>query len=341
MPLQQFILSLISNGRVRETVSDMESFLRKYNSPLAQTLYPLLFQELKAAKHPAIPLILESAYKNALVREMTMEKAQQDLEALLKSARLNYLFYKGLSVLNRYYDMPGTRPMRDIDILVDKKDLDGLKTVLAENGFAFSWSTNYHFQFRKNSLVYEFHTALFSYKYRVMFRLQEIDHEEILKTASIGNELYLLLTTLQHFDEMGTRLIPFLDIYHIISKGINQESWRELVAGCEAAFPVLFCHHTMEGRFGYSPFTEELLDAIRKGGKRVIPAETEERIKKLALHALKKTDTYWTVFKMAENKMGKLFHLARPPEEIYAHYSAGSRLPWITHIFRSVRRLGN
>ena len=181
MSLLLFILSILKGKRVEKLDFDLNAFIDKIKDNRASTLYPLLYNELKKQSYPNIPEKLKSSYYVNLAYVTFLEKEYDSLKKLLDINNINYLLYKGIDIEGKYYKMPGTRPMRDIDILINKQDINKITELLLNKGYEFTWSCNYHSQFKKNNVLYEVHTALFSYKYLIFFDLFNIDNNKILK----------------------------------------------------------------------------------------------------------------------------------------------------------------
>ena len=59
------------------------------------------------------------------------------LTKIFKKNNLKFVFLKGIHLINNYYDDFMYRPIRDIDVLIDKSDIDKVINVLLKNGYSF------------------------------------------------------------------------------------------------------------------------------------------------------------------------------------------------------------
>ena len=65
------------------------------------------------------------------------------LNKIFKKNNLKFVFLKGIHLINNYYDDFMYRPIRDIDILIDKSDIDEVINVLLKNGYSFQKDINH------------------------------------------------------------------------------------------------------------------------------------------------------------------------------------------------------
>lgn len=61
------------------------------------------------------------------------------LNNILNHHKIKFLFLKGVHLLSTYYDDIIERPLRDIDILVQKKDIKRIVYILKKNGYRFEY----------------------------------------------------------------------------------------------------------------------------------------------------------------------------------------------------------
>lgn len=64
------------------------------------------------------------------------------LNQLLKNNKIKFVFLKGMHLINSYYDDLIERPVRDIDILVEKKDIKKIVHILKNNGYKFEFDVD-------------------------------------------------------------------------------------------------------------------------------------------------------------------------------------------------------
>ncbi|OGJ86095.1 MAG: hypothetical protein A2268_02660 [Candidatus Raymondbacteria bacterium RifOxyA12_full_50_37] len=298
-----------------------------------ESLWPLRYYLGKNSPDNQSPPHFKDAYAKVLAYSIFMAEQEKKLSLLLDSINASHLLFKGLDIESRFYPGPGTRPQSDIDLLVDPAAMPQIHTLLVENGFAFNWSGNYHHVYKKDSISFEIHTAFCSYKYLLYFDLLNLNYLDLFQTKSLSPELYLLCCAIQFYDENASRPIPLVDMYQIISSGIDLHAWTELVKNRSAGFPVYFAHFWMEEHLGYSPWTEELL----------APLGWDNAKKNIAAMVVKtqniKEKDFWTLFRMADNKPMKLLRTFFPPKEVYAGHVGAGRFPLLAHILKTARRL--
>lgn len=324
MTLLNFLLTLFHGRQTRSGIPVYELIKARIQQGRYRALAPLLFDELRNSGVHSPPDFLKQAYFAQLTHFAMLERENASLLELLRKNGVDCLPYKGMDLGCRFYRTPHLRPQGDIDILIKPADRDRLGILLASQEYQFTWGGHYHAQYLKNGLYFEFHTRVVSYKYEVYFELQKLTTSALIEMGAISPEQYLLISALQHYDEMGARLTPLVDIFQIISHGINPDAWNGLLTGCDAAFPVLFCHFTMAGRFGYSPLPEFLLPRTK-------PSRLED-IRRLAINAVKRNQTYPLLFRMSRNKTRKILKSMFPPPEVYASYTQGCKMPRLLHL---------
>lgn len=64
------------------------------------------------------------------------------LNKILNHHKIKFIFLKGVHLLHTYYDDIIDRPIRDIDILVQKKEIKRVVYILKKNGYKFEYDVN-------------------------------------------------------------------------------------------------------------------------------------------------------------------------------------------------------
>jgi len=78
---------------------------------------------------------LKQFYYNILGRNNSIQIELQKVISLLNHAQIQVIVLKGASLLETVYKNIGLRPMSDVDLLVEKKDLSKIKSILYEVGY--------------------------------------------------------------------------------------------------------------------------------------------------------------------------------------------------------------
>ncbi|MBL8029601.1 MAG: nucleotidyltransferase family protein [Fibrobacteres bacterium] len=299
------------------------------DSNIRNPLFPIIVHILSENGFE-IPKEVQKHKFAQIARSTLIEHSLQELISLAALNNITVIPYKGQE-LAKLHPYPDLRVQADIDVAIANEDAEKLHNILLQNSFKPSWTGHYHSVYNKNSLHYELHTRLISYKYELFFdlgRFGEIQGKEQL--ISLSNEDYLLLSCLQVFDDMN-RTIPFLDMFAIISKGINSQKWKSLVDSTDSAFLLHFCNERMIIRYGNAPLSELYLPKLSSFALK--------RIRKAAKHAKCPRDTYWALFFSIRNPIRKMLRTIFPPKDIIESYQDGSYTPHLRHIRRVFKQL--
>jgi hypothetical protein len=121
-----------------------------------QGLAPFTYYSLRAPEWQSrLPEPFLAQLKNTF-RETSLQNffLQRELKRLNKhffEARLMAIPLKGASLINRFYPLPGLRPMQDIDLLIPNRDWEQVKRVLLMAGYQplsdlpEKWVKGFHF----------------------------------------------------------------------------------------------------------------------------------------------------------------------------------------------------
>lgn len=85
----------------------------------------------------------------------------EEVKSILTASQTPHILFKG-AVLRNLYPVPESRAMGDIDLLIDRKDRDKVKTLLIKAGFICTEQNGPVYNYRKNNVLLEVHTRILS-----------------------------------------------------------------------------------------------------------------------------------------------------------------------------------
>ncbi len=195
-------------------------------------------------------LELKTYYRSSVLHSMQLEGVFWTIAPLLQDEGIDFIPFKGIVLAQQVYPTPPLRPMLDIDILVDPKNVDKTKEILIRNNCTPLYeveSKHTMGQWRHiPPLLYrdvpiEIHQRLFL-SHEEMFLQQEelIANTSIenilgyqLRTLSPEHHLFYLIYHLQKHAEQGyIKLIWLLDIrlfWEKFRSSINMEEVERLL----------------------------------------------------------------------------------------------------------------
>ena len=106
------------------------------------------------SRNRKILMIFKGVYLKTSWQQMVFQKRNIEFLASKQSEMPEFAFLKGVALQNSVYvNDPRTRPCDDVDILVDRTDLDNAITFLCEQGFQLEgpYSMEYVLNFRKSA----------------------------------------------------------------------------------------------------------------------------------------------------------------------------------------------
>ena len=182
---------------------DFKKFIKIISSHL---LIPAVFLNLKRKKSLAfLPKDLISYLNEIYIinknRNIKLISEASQISNIFLKKEINYVFLKGTAHLfSKVYNDIGERMMGDIDILVDRKDLDQSIKVLKDEGYydiEYSFFENMHYtrQIHKERLFgVEVHTKLLDLKNEKFIEAMSILNNRIklgkIYTPSFKDQLY-------------------------------------------------------------------------------------------------------------------------------------------------------
>lgn len=216
---------------------------------------PLLYNNIKGLDIPQVILKdLEKIYTYTAFHNMLyLEELKQIIE-ISQKVNIKIIILKGPVLAQETYGNIALRPFNDIDILIQKKDLDQLTHILTSSGYHaqnINFYKKYHFhlpltKIGKIPIHLELHWELVD-----QFILNRIDMNKIWSESSgnhlssESNILYLLLHIEKHaffnkavYDRgnprdwiftnpCGNQLIWYTDLYEFINR--NTVNWDKLI----------------------------------------------------------------------------------------------------------------
>lgn len=159
---QRTLLMLLRSSLWRDSVAippDMDwAVTGKYAKE--QGVLSFLYDGAVTAK-AEVPAELLTKWKNAtfqgVIRNERLLHAQDELLTWFEQAGILCVVLKGSSVA-RYYPQPDLRVLGDIDVLVDKSDVDTAREILEQHGYAFHESDHeFHMGFTRPGSYVELH----------------------------------------------------------------------------------------------------------------------------------------------------------------------------------------
>ncbi len=206
-------------------------------------LAPLLYQKLR--DYPRLPTTvresLQRAYYHSTARNLRIQMQWREILALLDRHGIRAVTLKGCDLAWSTYPEPGLRPMTDIDLLLEAKDITTAGRLLAESGYradtgASGASGKHTMPYLKEGGVpveLHYHLAESPYAERIDLealraRTREVEASTVRCLGLEDRLLYLTLHTgLAHGLEGG--LLPLIDMQQILQVDGQQLDSRVLV----------------------------------------------------------------------------------------------------------------
>jgi hypothetical protein len=183
-PTESLLFDILSTIRPcrAERLTDLSSGRWQQMADIARQhrLEPVLYcaaqaQDLETQLPSEISAQWHEGYRRAAYRALAARRMLSSLKNLLDDAAIPFLALKGAWLAWHVYSDPALRPMRDIDIIVDKGDLHRAFSLLRDHGFIqLNWhgvametllKTSKHLpklECPKSGIVLEVHARLFT-----------------------------------------------------------------------------------------------------------------------------------------------------------------------------------
>lgn len=192
---------------------------------------------------------LKQSYYNTLMRNTSIKIELQRIISLLNKAGKQIIVLKGASLLDTVYQNIALRPMVDVDLLVKKKDLSEVKTILENYGYRKPGFLSYdslekfggEIHLCKRDISLDIHSSLSQYeRFKDIFR---IDLDEEVWTQSIviktqegerrilhPNHLLMHLCLHQAVAHYFRGLFRFADLHETILAYQKALDWSYIIA---------------------------------------------------------------------------------------------------------------
>ena len=198
---------------------------------------------------------------------------------VFNNAKIPFIPLKG-SVMRNYYPEPWMRTSCDIDILVQRCDVEKATAAIIDNlNYTIHFSGQYEISLFSPSKVHlELHFNLVEENFKEIKDLQDIWVENNVQLLcgheyQMSNELFLLYHIYhmaKHFVHGGCGIKPFIDLWVIQNKiGYDEEKAEELLKESDL---LLFYNHAMElmnvwfEEKPHNSVTQEMENYVLQGG---------------------------------------------------------------------------
>ncbi|OQA02323.1 MAG: hypothetical protein BWY70_00046 [Bacteroidetes bacterium ADurb.Bin408] len=230
---------------------------------------------------------VQGSYYHVLSKNV---RAQEELKKILKifnDASIKTLLIKGMASAEYIYGDPGLRPMSDIDLLVENKQLLTAEQLLFDMGFvntepykSYKLRTlniyNHLNAFQNSRVKIELHHDLSSSHHIIRFPTEKVwdgaqivnfgdENTHILKDE--WNLIYLSIHLVSHFIKKNIRLNNFVDIAELIKVKQDKIDWSFIAEQCKIyniRLPV-FRAFSISRTYFHAPVPNEVIHQLDEG----------------------------------------------------------------------------
>ncbi|MGN1295226.1 MAG: nucleotidyltransferase family protein [Bacilli bacterium] len=217
--------------RVIKSVIDKDE--KKY------TITPSLFDEARRNRLlPFLTLVMDEntppkarrclfdVYANEIKRNNTQKEALKEIKELFDEANIPYMCPKGFSIKS-LYDAEELRFMSDIDILIDKENMEKASSLLLSKGYEQKTKSDHDVGFaRKPYIFLEIHHMLISSKdIGGDFVKKSLNNVKFLSPSKEfifqkreDEFIYLLFHLLKHYVHAGSGVKNYIDMYLYLNR---------------------------------------------------------------------------------------------------------------------------
>jgi len=190
--------------------------------------------------------------KNNVIKQEYLNKIQKQFS----ESNIEILPLKGSYLINNHYEDIGLRPMSDIDILIEEKNIISAKNIFFKNGYTIipartsieeTYGLQYNLQFAKKDSLIELHRNITPLYSRYRLNIEEFWKCKSNSNLSLENHIIHFCV---HFNfNINNRLVRLgwlYDIVSIITKNNNKIDWKYISEFCiknklfKAVFPILY-----------------------------------------------------------------------------------------------------
>jgi len=193
-----------------------------------------------------VQMEMRKVYLGTLATNLGYLEEVKIISEKCKTANLNLMVLKGAAFAQSLYGDSGLRPFADIDILVNRKDMDSIQQIMKKLGYKvyedhrpLDFYDKYHFHhiyIKKNdfiSSVIEIHWDLFSPSSPIHFDLDSlwkngiiIDSTEMKINTLNWDDHFLYLCAVHCYQDVFNSLLHFCDLTRIAQNKLNQKDWN-------------------------------------------------------------------------------------------------------------------
>lgn len=220
------VLSDVINGRVTDFApdTDFEKLYRLAEAHKVTALAGLGIVNNETASEKARAVFSKQVFRTA-ARHAAQQRETEELSALFSLNGIAHCFLKGTKI-SRYYDIPDSRFMLDLDIFIDESGFDKACALVEERGYELFQADDKDSEYvKKPFLQIELHRKL-KYDYDTGSAYFENAAERLVPSGdgtalSMTKEdfyVYILSHTAHHFEVAGTGLRSLTDHYYLRKK---------------------------------------------------------------------------------------------------------------------------
>ena len=225
------------------------------------SVIPMLYEGLKCTKDQLeIPAeymeYLKAESKKIFVKNLRVRSELEAISELLNGNNIDHLFYKGVVVVEMFYQQTGLRAYHDNDILIKYEDLPNVRDLLQEAGYApitplneigekkiMKFEKELSLVKRMNGKISheaDVHWMLLRPSFKIPIRYEELRHE--ISNIKIGAtdvrtvtpECSFVILCIHHGVNEGWSKIKYLLDLHMAMQYMNASgSWESVMANAK------------------------------------------------------------------------------------------------------------
>lgn len=206
----------------------------------SQRLLGLLYYNLTkhGYTHPIIEK-LRGYFKYVWVRNQVLMKEMHELNSEFGSKDIKIIFFKGMSIVDKYYPHPGTRPTIDLDVVINLNQINEIIEIYKSEGWKakypheeienFEKSLAHAVTVKKEEIEFDLHCQFSQYPLQdettKLFWDKSRLNSKNLRFLSPAHELFcVLLHGFQWSPDLHIRWVPDSVM---IMKTFEQNDWEE------------------------------------------------------------------------------------------------------------------
>lgn len=191
---------------------------------------------------------LKHSYSINLFRNITLFNELKRVLKTFKNHGVATLVLKGASLAENFYPLPELRPYNDIDILINKHDIQKAKEILinlgyspprkSEEAFNEKYWYSQHFFKKENNILLEIHWNIAQLR-RYKINIESIWNEAVPFKSGDTESLMMSMEDLIIYQSLHlsyhyySKLLWLLDLALIIQKERDSISWEKIIERCK------------------------------------------------------------------------------------------------------------